>query len=182
MSQATRRRVDNPPVSPPNSDPFVAQHQRMLFRWLRALGCEPHRAEEHCQDALLAGLPHGIEQRQPRVAAAWLRTAARNLYWQQLRREQRRPDHAALTEVEASWEAWDADDDGGDAAIEALRGCLQAAPERDRQLLDLRYRDNASRGAMATALGIGQAAIKQALRRARARLQDCITNKLAKEF
>ena len=166
------------PRSGADPSAFVAQHQRAVFRWLRALGCEAQRAEEHCQDALLAALHHGIDQRQPRLAAAWLRTAARNFYWLRLRRERRQPDRVALAEIEASWHAFGGDEDGADGALAALRGCLDAASDRDRQLLEQRYRDDACRRSMATALGVGETAIKQALRRARRRLQDCVRNKL----
>ena len=63
-------------------------------------------------------------------------------------------------------------------AVAGLGGCVDAASDRDRQLLEQRYRDDACRRSMATALGVGETAIKQALRRARRRLQDCVRNKL----
>ena len=42
------------------TEAVVARHQAALWRWLRALGCEAGRADEHCQDALLAALHHGV--------------------------------------------------------------------------------------------------------------------------
>src|SRR5690606_22335068 len=59
--------------------------------WLRALGCDPGAAEEHCQDALLAGWQHGLASRSFVDASRWLRTAARNLWWMELRAQRRRP-------------------------------------------------------------------------------------------
>ncbi len=157
---------------------FVERHQRGLLRWLGALGCEPDHAEEHCQDALLAALHHGIDRRAHGSAAQWLRTTARNLFWMRLRQQRRQPPVTALDEVELAWQAVHGDRDGGDAALVALRECLDAADERDRTLLEARYRDVAPRAAMAAAFGLGAAGIKQALRRARARLQHCIEGKL----
>jgi RNA polymerase sigma factor (sigma-70 family) len=157
---------------------FVERHQRGLQRWLRALGCEPGRAEEHCQDALLAALHHGVDARPAATASAWLRTTARNLFWMRLRHERRQPPVRSLDEVEAAWQAVRGDHDGGDGAGAALRECLDAAARRDRELLQARYRDGASRAAMAASLGLGEAAIKQALRRARTRLQHCVEGKL----
>lgn len=156
---------------------FVAAHQRGLQRWLAALGCERQRAEEHCQDALLAALHDGIDGRDRGTAMRWLRTAARNLFLMQLRRERRRPV-LRLDDVEAAWLAAAGDEDGGDRALEALRGCLAAAEQRDRELLEMRYAAGDSRAAMAANEGLSEAGIKQALRRARARLQHCMEHKL----
>lgn len=160
---------------------FVVRHQFGLQRWLRALGCPPEQAEEHCQDALLAALHEGVHERPSGIAAAWLKTAARNLFWMQLRRDRRRPPVTAIDEVETVWQAVLGDRDGGDLALEALRSCLAAADARDRALLERRYRDDETRQAIAGALGLGVAGVKQALRRARGRLQQCIESKLARQ-
>ncbi|MBL8730408.1 MAG: sigma-70 family RNA polymerase sigma factor [Planctomycetes bacterium] len=157
---------------------FVQRHQRGLQRWLRALGCESGAAEEHCQDALLAALHRGIDARPPGVASAWLRTTARNLFWMRLRHERRQPPVRSLDEIEAAWQAVGGDRDDGDAARTALRDCLDAADARDRELLEARYRDGRSRAVMAASLGIGEAGVKQALRRARSRVQQCVEGKL----
>jgi DNA-directed RNA polymerase specialized sigma24 family protein len=45
-------------------------------------------------------------------------------------------------------------------------------------LLEQRYGDGGSREDMATSLGIGEAGIKQALRRARTRMRLCMEGKL----
>lgn len=160
---------------------FVARHQFGVQRWLRALGCPPEQAEEHCQDALLAGLHDGIDTRPHGQAAAWLRTAARHLFWMQLRRERRQPPRVDLDEAEAAWQAVLGDRDGGDRALEALRACLELADARDRRLLEQRYHEGASRRDLGRMLGVGAAGVKQALRRARTRLQGCVEGKLARQ-
>lgn len=167
---------------PPRSGPaaFVAAHQRGLLRWLAALGCEPQAAEEHCQDALLAGLHHGVDADEPAVAWRWLRTTARNLYFMHLRRARRRPE-VAWADVEAGWQAMQGDRDGGDGALAALRACLERIPPRDREMLERRYRDDASRADLAARVGIGEAGVKQALRRARERVQRCVEARLRQE-
>ncbi|MBL9077932.1 MAG: sigma-70 family RNA polymerase sigma factor [Planctomycetes bacterium] len=157
---------------------FVERHQRGLQRWLRALGCAADAAEEHCQDALLAALQHGIDARPVPVAASWLRTTARNLFWARLRQQRREPPVVAIEPLEVAWQAVRGDDDGGAAALAALRECLAAAEPRDRELVQARYADGAPRRAMAARFGVGEPAIKQALRRARARLLACVEHKL----
>ena len=157
---------------------FVERHQRGLQRWLRALGCDADRAEEHCQDALLAALQHGVDARPAPVAAQWLRTTAANLFRMRLRAERRQTPVTGLDAVELAWRAVRGDADGGDGALAALRECLAAADANDRELIASRYGDGRSRAAMAAARGVGEPAIKQALRRARARLQRCVEHKL----
>lgn len=160
---------------------FVATHQRGLLRWLRALGCDPHQAEEHAQDALLAALHHNLDQRPARTARAWLRTTARNLWRMELRRRGRRPDERAFEEVEQAWQAIDGDGEGDHAALDALQRCLDVADSRDRELLEQRYRDELPREVMARNHGLSGAGIKQALRRARARIQHCVERRLSGE-
>jgi RNA polymerase sigma-70 factor, ECF subfamily len=182
---AFRTAVSSLPASRnPRLDPvadFVAQHQRGLWRWLRALGCEAAAAEEHCQDAMLAALQHGIVDLPVVDARRWLRTAARNLFWMQLRAEHRRPRTVPFDEVEAAWRAARGDADGGEAAARALDTCLQGLEARERELLAQRYQRRNSRAAMAQQFGMGEAGVKQALRRVRAKLKACMESGLARE-
>jgi len=159
---------------------FVERHQRALLRWLTALGADGTSADDHCQEALLAALHEGAADWPVARARAWLRTAAKNLFLMQLRQQRRRPTHR-LDDVEQAWLAVSADDDGGDGALERLRSCLERADARDRDLLDRRYREQQGRDRMARELGIGEAGVKQALRRARARLRVCIEHREREE-
>jgi RNA polymerase sigma-70 factor (ECF subfamily) len=168
----------NPVLAPPAADLFVARHQRGVWRWLRALGCDAQAAEEHCQDALFAALHHGIDRLEPRDAERWLRTAAKRLFWMRLRTERRMPPRTSLEALEAEWARLRADADGGDAALAALRACLAGLPERERELVAARYGERQGREAMACRFGASEAGIKQALRRARAKLRDCIERRL----
>lgn len=172
--------VMNAPRSATPED-FVRHHQGMVQRWLRALGCDGARAEEHCQDALLAALQHGLHAADHALAAQWLRTTARNLFWSQLRREHRAPPVLPLEGIEEAWLAARADEDGGDRALLALRACLEQADARDRQLLRDRYDQGLSRAQMAAQSGVEEGGIKKALWRIRSRLRSCMEGKLATE-
>ena len=160
---------------------FVGLHQHGLWRWLRTLGCDGAAAEEHCQDALLAALHHGVDGWPTAEARRWLRFAARNFFWMQLRSERRRPPHVPLDELETKWAAIDGDDDGGEAALMALAGCVELLPPRDRSLVALRYAQDLSRPEIGARLDLGDAGVKQALRRLRDRLRRCIERKLGHE-
>ena len=155
-------------AKPQNSsrvEAFVALHQAGLWRWLRALGCEAARAEEHCQDALLAGLHHQVQDLDAEDASRWLRRAAKNLFLMELRREKRRPKFVAFA-------------DGGSTALTALNRCLLALAPRDRELISRRYEQRDSRASIATALGVSDAGVKQALRRVRDKLRLCVQRRV----
>lgn len=167
------------PLDSTETEAFVARHQAGLWRWLRALGCESARAEEHCQDALLAALHRSLHELPFADASRWLRKAAKNLFLMQLRREKRTPRWFAIEDVEAAWVAFRGDEDGGSAALTALNRCLLALPARDRDLISRRYEQNDSRAAIASALGVSDAGVKQALRRVRDKLRTCVQKRLA---
>lgn len=170
--------LGHPSLGPRDPAQFVGAHQAGLWRYLRALGCEPARAEEHCQDALLAALNDPIATAPAADAARWLRRAAKNLFLMRLRHERRRPDVASIEAAEADWRAWGALADGGDAALAALDQCLSSLPPRDRELVTRRYADDEPRTTIGRALGLGEAGVKQALRRLRARLRACVSRRL----
>lgn len=153
---------------------FVARHQAGVWRYLRALGCEAARAEEHSQDALLAALHHDVHELAHVEASRWLRKAAKNLYLMELRKEKRRPMWVDLDEVDAAWSAMRGDEDGGSAALTRLNRCLLTLTPRDRELIARRYEQQEPRGVIANAFGIGEAGVKQALRRVRDKLRDCV--------
>jgi len=167
------------PLHSSEAEAFVTRHQDGLWRWLRALGCDAARAEEHCADALLAGLHRDVHELPFADASRWLRKAAKNLFLMQLRHEKRSPKWFSFDDVEAAWVAFDGDGDGGSAALTALNRCLLALPARDRDLVSRRYEQQDSRAAIASALGVSDAGVKQALRRVRDKLRTCVQHRLA---
>ncbi|MCA8950430.1 MAG: sigma-70 family RNA polymerase sigma factor [Planctomycetes bacterium] len=179
MTAAALPALDDQPDRPDRTVAgFVRRHQAGLWRWLRTLGCEAADAEEHCQDALLAGLTAGADRWPPDDAGRWLRRAARNLFLMRLRRERRQPNWTSLDGIEAGWQAIRGDHDGGAAAVAALGRCLRALGEREAELVERRYRAGESRADMGRALGLGEAGIKQALRRVRDKLRTCVRRRL----
>ena len=158
---------------------FVTQHQSGLWRWLRAIGCDAAHAEEHCQDALLAALHHGMDALPEADARRWLRHAARNLFLMRLRAEGRRPQAVPLEQVETRWLALGGDHDGGSSALTALSRCLLKLVPRDRDLVARRYEHDQPRAEIARALQLTESGVKQALRRVRDKLRACVTGQLA---
>ncbi|MBZ0152319.1 MAG: sigma-70 family RNA polymerase sigma factor [Planctomycetes bacterium] len=148
---------------------WVTTAATRLRRYLRCLRCPADLADDFAQDALLAALREG----QDEPPLPWLMTVARNCWAAYCRRTARAPSPADL-------QRWhdhtvrELGDDGGDAAVAALRQCVSALPARSRRALDLCYRDGLPRAAAAGALGLGVDGLKSLLARLRAALKDCI--------
>lgn len=164
--------------SPSRPAPASDEGQRHgLRRFLRWLGADSWLADELAQEALLrlwrSPPAHGDD---PAVAAAWLRTTARNLFRSAAARP--RPgvplDDAVL--LEAAWRQF-ARNDAGDHRLAALAECLPLLPERARAALDLHYRHGQDHRALAAALGLRPAGIKRLLQRTRLLLADCIARR-----
>ena len=68
--------------------------------------------------------------------------------------------------------------DGGNERLSALDDCLAQLEGRAKQAIDLSYRENNSRAAIATKLEMTEDGIKSLLRRTREILRQCIERKL----
>ncbi len=151
---------------------WIRDHETALWRYLRYLGCPHDRTPDLLQDAFLAGLSHGVAGQTRERAAAWLRTTARNLYFMELRAARSRPAMRSLERLDAEWhESTTARED---AFSDALVTCVERLEARSREAIDLRYRDGASRGEIATRLGLSEAGVKALLRRVRDWLRNCV--------
>jgi RNA polymerase sigma-70 factor, ECF subfamily len=154
---------------------WIESQQLWLWRYLRFLGAPAESAEDICQETLLAALHHQVPDRSPAVAIAWLRTTACNFYRKQLRRSRQRDAMQRLLAREQLATTADLIHTAADNSYrDALRACMQQLTGDARQLLDMRYRDNASRSAMAAATGRSEESVKTILRRTKERLRNCI--------
>lgn len=175
----TQPAATNPPL---DAVDLVRQHQVGLWRYLRVLGAQPAEAEDFAQEALLTALRHPPRERAPAALAAYLRSVARNLFLKGRRRAQRAPqlldpqriDDAALDDCFAAR----CGDDGGEAYLAALRGCVDLLDARAKAALRRHYEERAGRQALARDFGLGKDGVKSWLRRIRSELRACVQRKL----
>lgn len=156
---------------------LVRLHQDSLRGFLLFLGCPAARVDDLVQEAFLALLSSGFEDRGDARAGAFLRRVARNLFLKSLRSEARRPEVLGLQEAEHAWTRFEADD-GGERYLSTLRGCLEQLAGRPLEVLQLRYRDGLQREAIASRLGLSESGVKSILVRTRERLRDCVERRL----
>lgn len=159
---------------------LVRTHQAGTYRYLRFLGADAALAEDLTQEAFLAVLRR--DDRAVADAAAYLRAAARNLFFAHCRRAR----IAGITEdllaaAEESWANEFLRRDNGVEYIEALRRCLDGLPDRQRRALDMHYRQDKSRADLAAWLDMTEDGVKSLMRRLRQALADCVQRRVAAE-
>lgn len=165
---------------------LVKVHQAEIYRYMRYLGAGSALAEDLVQETFLAAFRSA---KQPGMAgvrgrSAWLRAIGRNLFFNACRRRKDLPvavDSQWLQQAEAAWDAQLLREGDGFETVEALRACVEALPARQRDVLDLRYRQGKSRTEMARQCRMTGDGIKSLLRRIRTALAECIQRRLAKE-
>ena len=156
---------------------LVRLHQDSVRGFLLFLGCPPARVDDLVQDAFLALLSSGFQDRGDARAGAYLRQVARNLFLKSLRSDERRPQVLGIEEAEATWSRFEADD-GGERYLSTLRRCMDQLAGRPLEVLQLRYRDGLRREAIAGRLGLSESGVKSILVRTRERLRDCVERRL----
>ncbi len=153
--------------------------QKQLACYLRALVSNHTDAEEVLQETNLFIWRHADEYELGTNFPAW---ACKIAYYQVLnhRKRQRRAGlHFSdvlvkqLASTVARNPGWPSDD------LEAFEQCFDRLPERDRELLHLRYEPDATVSSIARRLGRTTAAVYKALGRSRTWLIECMERSLS---
>lgn len=155
---------------------LINAHQADVWRYLRYLGAEAADADDLTQETFLALGRAKFQHRSRAETTAYLRTIARNQLLM-LRRFQGR--EIATVQLDAAEQVWAANvaDAGMEGLLASLTECLEALEGRAREAVQLFYRENLSRAAIASALTMKPEGIKTLLRRTRDVLRDCIQRK-----
>lgn len=156
---------------------LIQTHQAGVWRYLRALGCDPSQADDFTQDTFLAVLEKPFEDHGPAATAAYLRKVARNVFLSALRRLNRQVSLERVDEVDRDWARW-AGQDSGEAYLDALNRCLESLADKARQAIQLRYREEQSRSEIAARLGMTEDGAKNLMQRTKQTLRECVERKL----
>jgi len=159
---------------------LINDYQAGVWRYLRAIGCEAALADDLTQETFLAVLQRPFQDLGPAAVAAYLRKIAFNLYVTHHRRSGRVTAVENIEEIDAAWSRL-ARDDNGEALLEALRMCLGKLTERARRALEMRFREQQSREAIAAMLEITEHGAKNLMQRAKQQLRACVEQKLKQE-
>jgi RNA polymerase sigma-70 factor (ECF subfamily) len=151
---------------------WAALRRRSRSEAMRVLG-DPFTAEEAAQEAMTRAWRQRHRCRTPGTPEPWVAMIARNEALR-LRSGERRQDDMALR---ASRESERATVPVEDRLINRLsvQQALEALTLEERQLIDLRYKDDLAQPAIAALLGVPEGTVKVRLHRLRQRLRKVIT-------
>lgn len=140
---------------------------------------DAHAAEDIFQNVALKAMTREVSFEAEAALLSWAFISARREGIDWLRRRQRESlglDAELLDILEREWQA--RPPPGAGSKIEALRECLEAAPEAARRLLKLRYFDGYNCEDVARQMGIGVNAIYKRVSRLHESLRECIEKKV----
>jgi RNA polymerase sigma-70 factor (ECF subfamily) len=156
-------------------DQLVDRHGDALFRFASRHCGAGRDAEDAVQDGLLAAWRGAATFRGEASARSWLFQVVLNACRRRSRRRSGEPVvHSSLDEAERLADGGSAADDRAAARQEAsaLVRALEQLPEESREVLLLRDVEGLEGPEAAAALGIGLAAMKSRLHRARLELKE----------
>ncbi|HEX5102194.1 MAG TPA: RNA polymerase sigma factor [Pirellulaceae bacterium] len=179
MNPAPAQQATGSPQPTTGFDPvhLIQTYQAAVWRYLRAMGCDPPLAEDLTQETFLAILQRPFQDINPSATTAYLRKTALNLLISHHRRSGKVTAVENVEVLDRTWTRW-AGLDGGEAALDALRECLQRLTKRARTALEMRFRGDHSRAEIAQALEITEHGAKNLMQRAKQQLRECIDGKL----
>jgi len=153
---------------------LMQRHADSVFRFLRSLGADRSDAEDALQDCFVSAWRGAAGFRGPGSARPWLLSIARHALLRQHRRRVGEPKELESLEALGARAGWGSSTDFGPRfeARETLAWALDQIPAQERQVLVLRDLEGFSGHEAAEALGLGMAAMKSRLHRARLRLMS----------
>lgn len=159
------------------------QYHRQVTVYLRAVVGDWELARDLAQETFVVACRPMTKLDANRSPGPWLYGIARNLARNALRKRAR---HRELLLEESDLENAAPSGDpaghgvtGWEEMVESLDACMEELPSRQRQVVDLFYRERRSAREVAGQLGVKEETIFQLLWHARRNLRDCVRNKTA---
>lgn len=163
---------------------LLLRHAERIKLFLHALLRDADLAEDLFQEVFITAIDKAADFQEGTDFLAWVRAIARNKVLDALRRERRRSRRQVLLQpatLDALAAAAPVVDIDWDPYRLALRRCLAELPRRLREFLRLRYADDLSPAAIASAQRVSANVVSVTLHRGRQALQGCIRRRLAQE-
>lgn len=171
---------DRPPVDRNEFESVVADHQAVVFGYLRARLAQPTDAEDLTQEVFLRCYQGWQRYDSNSAIRPWLIGIARNLLYEHTRKLKRRRE-VAWTELCLELEEMmpgSGDHPAYDDVLTHLPMCLESLGESARQALEMKYSAKLRLAEIGEKLRRSEGAIKILMFRARQALKVCLDGKL----
>jgi RNA polymerase sigma-70 factor (ECF subfamily) len=154
------------------------RHQAEVKAFIGSLVRDRHARDDLFQEVSLVLWEKFPTYEPGRSFAAWARGIAARKVLQRWEKDGRLPQPFAPQTIQALLDAFERTEAEASARGEALERCLENLPEKSHHLLTLRYEQTLTLGQIARQVGSTLDAIHKALSRLRARLQECVEQRL----
>ena len=151
--------------------------------YISAIVGDPHLAEDVFQDVAVLTLRKADSIPSEEAFPGWLFKTARFQALNAFRKRKRMPqplDDSVLDLLDREWIAGEGEPDN-QAALDALRSCLERLTDRARRLVELRYGNEMSGQGLAESLGQPLNTVYVALSRIHRTLAKCVQGQLNRE-
>ncbi|HYE05898.1 MAG TPA: RNA polymerase sigma factor [Planctomycetota bacterium] len=161
---------------------LVREHEAMLAVYVYGLVGDRALADDVCQEAFVQGYRHLARLERRESFAAWLRTIARNIAFDHLRRRERTTamEPEAVATLDAAFARLDRHAENPDWAerLGALRACFDELSAPLQATCRMHYYNGVPTAAIAEHLGTSLVAVLKRLQRGREALAACIGKRL----
>ncbi|ELP31349.1 sigma-70 family RNA polymerase sigma factor [Rhodopirellula baltica] len=160
---------------------LVLEHQAQLRMFVRMLGAMPDAVDDLAQDAFVVAYERIDTLDDMDNAGPWLRSIARNLVRNELRKSSRRRRvvNASLSEAMLAMSDEPVTGPWSEDWFTALRACVDRLPGHGRALVNGRYTRGQNATQLANETEMTPVAVRQALSRLRGLLRNCVESRLA---
>ena len=159
---------------------LASEHHRNLLAYARALVRDEATSADLVQEAFVTAWRNLERFDVTRDFGAWMRGIVRNKWREHLRKHSREVDvdEETLEAWEARFASWDGNRQTGTPELfEQLEDCQRRLPDAMREAVQRFYYQEEPGETLASSLGIGAAALRKRLQRARESLRDCLERK-----
>lgn len=160
---------------------FIHEHQAPLRGFLRMLGVSPDSVDDLAQETFMIAYRELDRFDEDRDFGKWLRGIALNEVRNETRRAARRGrilKEEVTEHLLATMENGYNDERFDTRDFRALRDCLATLPEKSRQLISGRYKDEWNASILADKFEMSPTAVRLALMRIRRQLKTCIEERI----
>src|SRR4051812_21930488 len=162
---------------------LVREHADSLTLFLRCAVRDAALVDDLFQETMLTAWKNLDKYDKTRPFGPWLRGIAGKLVLAQRRKSARNHvlcDAQVLEHLQTRHsDLHHLPGDTLDEKLDTLRHCIERLPERYREPIELRYREELDGEQLAARLAVSMETLKKRLQRGRARLLDCLDRKLA---
>ena len=162
---------------------LVRENSRMLMAFIRSIQFDQSAADDVWQETMLVAWRRIDDYDASRPFGPWLRGIAQKIV---LAKAAKRSEQMIIADPESMEYLSDRFEsvqslkgDTLDEKLDSLRECMALLPEHERQCVELRFAQSLMPAELSERLNLALETVKKRLVRAKQRLIDCMTNKIA---